>query len=88
MSGERQDAGVLAYTLVEYVANVEGEEHAQAYLTEVVQEIFVLEPGVREAIVGRILDDLKQRLRRDDTDFGFACANAVAYVEREWRDTK
>lgn len=81
---ERQDAGDFAFGLVSHVADVEGEDRAQACLVEVVEEVFILEPGVRETVAGRVLDGLKERLRRDDTDFGHACANAVVFVENEW----
>jgi len=84
---ERVDPGTFAYQLCEHVADVEGDEHAQEYLVEVVDEIMLLEPGVREHLSNALLADLKEELvRREDAKFVHATITLIEEIEQDWRN--
>lgn len=88
MTGEeRQDAGVFAYGLMEYVADTEGDERAQGYLIEVVEEIMLLDPGVKEHVVETLLGELKEEIaRREDPKHSHATIRLIEDIEQGWRN--
>ena len=75
------DPGIFAYQLCEHVADVEGDEHAQEYLIEVVGEIMLLEPGLREHFAGALLVDLVEELIRRGSAI---CAKRVTEIAEHW----
>ncbi len=88
MAGEeRQDAGTFAYTLVEHIADVEGDENAQAYLVEMVEEIMLLDPGVREHLSDLLLTELKEEIARcEDSRHSRAVVGLIEQIENDWRN--
>ena len=88
MAGEeRQDAGVFAYGLVEYIADREGDERAQGYLIEVVDEVMSLEPGVREHFCDLFLTELCEEIaRREDPRHAHATVELIRQIENDWRN--
>ena len=62
------------------------EEDGQRISIGIVERIMELEPAVREHFSDALLTELKEEIARDDTDFGYACRNAVMEVEERWRD--
>ena len=78
---ERVDPGDFAYGLVEHVADVEGDENAQAYLIEVLDEVMLLEPGLREHFAGALLVDLVEELMRRGSAI---CAKRVTEIAEHW----
>ena len=87
MAGEeRQDAGTFAYALVEHVADQEGDDAAQAYLIEVVEEVMLLDPGVREHFSDALLTELKEKVaRREDSHHAHATVELISQIEQDWR---
>jgi hypothetical protein len=86
---ERVDPGIFAYQLCEHVADVEGDEHAQEYLIEMVDEIMLLEPGIREHLSDALLGELKEELvRREDAKFVHATITLIEEIERDWRSER
>lgn len=82
MAGEeRQDAGIFAYTLVEHVADQEGDENAQSYLIEVVDEVMLLEPGVKEHFTDMLLTELVEEMHRLGARH---CAALVELIRTKW----
>lgn len=81
---ERTDPYTLAYTLSEHVADT--EQDPQGYLVEFMDELFTLEPGARQHFADTLLTELKEEISRNDTDFGYACRNAIVLVEQDWRN--
>ena len=82
---ERQDAGTFAYTLVEHLADEHGDDDAQAYLIEVVEEVMLLDPGVKEHVVDAVLADLKEDIaRREDSRYSHAIVQLIAQIQTDW----
>ena len=84
---ERVDPGIFAYQLCEHVADVEGDEHAQEYLIEVVGEIMLLEPDIREHFAGLVLEELREEIARtEDARFSHAAVEIIGQIEQKWRN--
>lgn len=88
LMAELPDAPVFAYTLVEHVADHVGDDRADAYIGEVVDELLALEPGLRQHVSDLVIGDLKEEIARDDTEFAAACRNAIVNVENRWRNER
>lgn len=87
MSVERQDASIFAYTLVEHVADLHGDDAADDYLAEVVSEVMDLCPGVKERFVAAVLADLADEIaRREDSRFSHATIELINQIEADWRN--
>ena len=84
-SEERQDAGMFAYTLVEHVADVEGDEHADEYLIAVIDEVMQLCPAAREHFSDLLLTELKEEIvRREDSRHSRAVVGLIEQIENDW----
>ncbi len=82
---ERQDPEMFAYTLVEHLAD-EHAEGAQAYLTAVVDEVMLLEPGVREHFSDLLLEELCEEVaRREDPRHSHAIVTLIRDIAEDWR---
>jgi len=87
MSRERVDPGVFAYQLVEHVADVEGDENADAYLAEVVSEVMELHPAVKERFVDAVLTDLiEEVVRVEDPKYSRAVVQLIEDIASGWRN--
>lgn len=85
VGGEAQDAGTFAYTLIEHLADEHGEG-AQAYLIEVVDEVMLLEPGVREHFADLLLGELCEEVaRREDARHSHATVELISAIQADWR---
>ena len=83
---EQTDAGTFAYQLVEHVADRVGEEHADAYLAEVVYELFELVPGLRQRFSHALLAELKEEIaRKEDPKHSHATIQLIHRIENDWR---
>ncbi len=81
---ERVDPDMLAYTMSEYVHDTEPEP--DAYLRRFLEELLMLEPGLRQHVSDLVIGDLKGEVLRDDTDFAYAVHNAIVSIETKWRN--
>ncbi len=85
--GEQADAGTFAYQLSEHVADLVGDGHADAYLAEVVGELMLLCPAVRERFADQLLGELKEEIaRREDPRYAHATITLIDEIEDEWRN--
>lgn len=62
------------------------EDDGQRLAIALVDEVFQLEPGVREHFSDALIGELKEEISRDDTEFSAACRNAIMEVEQRWRN--
>ena len=87
MAGEeRQDPEMMAYTFSEHVADQEGDD-AQAYLAAFLDELLVLEPGLREHFSDMLLTELKEEIaRREDSQHAHATIELISQIEQDWRN--
>lgn len=84
---ELPDAETLAYQLSEAAADQEGDDKAQAYLVEVVDEVMLLEPGVREHFSDLLLGELVEEIaRREDPRHSHAVIELIKAIEQDWRN--
>ena len=83
---ELPDAGTFAYQLSEHVADRLGDEHADAYLAEVVGELMLLCPAIRERFADEFLGELKEEIaQREDPRFSHATITLIESIEADWR---
>lgn len=83
---ELPDAETLAYTMSEAVADQEGDEHAQEYLRRFLDELFQLEPGLREYFSDHLIGELKEQIvEREDPKHSRAVVALVECIEAEWQ---
>lgn len=78
----------LVVSFVLDAAHFVEEERYQEFLVRVVDELFQLEPGVREHFSDELIGELKEEISRDDTEFSAACRNAIMEVEQRWRNAQ
>ena len=85
MSEERQDPETMAYTFYEYVADTEPEPGD--YVRRFVDELFELEPGLREHFSDMLMTELKEDIARktDDGGFGGTAIELVEEIQADWR---
>jgi hypothetical protein len=84
---EKTDAGTFAYQLSEHVADRVGDGHAEAYLAEVVGELMLLCPGVKDRFSEKLLGELKEEIaRREDPKYAHATITLIETIEDEWRN--
>jgi hypothetical protein len=84
---EQIDAGTFAYQLSEHVTDRVGDEHADAYLAEVVGELMLLCPGIRERFSDELLIELKEEIaQREDPRFSRATIALIETIEADWRN--
>ena len=84
---ELPDAGTFAYQLAEHVAERVGDEHADAYLAEVVGELMLLCPAVREGFADELLGELKEEIaQREDPKHSHATITLIESIEADWRN--
>lgn len=75
---------ILAYTMSEAVADQEAEP--ETYLQRFMDELFQLEPGLRQHFSDALLGELKEEIRRDQgtlSGYPIAC---IEKVERAWEE--
>lgn len=86
MSEERQDPETLAYQLSEAFADQKGDA-AQEYLVRFVDELLVLDPGVKEHFVDTLLGELKEEVaRRENPKYVHATIELIKAIEQDWRN--
>ncbi len=86
---EQIDAGAFAYQLAEHLADAMGGEHADAYLAEVVGELMLLCPGIKDRFSDGLLGELKEEIaRREDPKHSHATITLIENIEDEWRNTE
>jgi hypothetical protein len=83
---KQTDAGTFAYQLTQHLGDLLGDENADAYLAEVVGELMLLCPSIKDRFSDELLGELKEEISRDDTEFAAACRNAIVMVEERWRN--
>ena len=70
---------------MEHLADEHGDG-AQAYLIEIVDEVMVLEPGVREHFSDLLLGELCEEIaRREDPKHSHATVELIAAIQAGWR---
>ncbi len=83
---EQTDAGTFAYQLSEHIADRVGDENADAYLAEVVDELFGLVPGLRHHFSDALLIELKEEIARcEDPKHSHATITLIESIEADWR---
>ena len=83
---EETDAGTFAYQLTQHLEDAMGDEHADAYLAEVVGELMLLCPAVRERFSDELLGELKEEIaRREDPRYAHATITMIEGIETDWR---
>jgi hypothetical protein len=83
---ELPDAGTFSYQLAEHVADRVGDEHADAYLAEVVGELMLLCPGIKDRFGDELLAELKEEIAaREDPRFSLATIALIETIEHGWR---
>ena len=83
---ELPDAGTFAYQLSEHIADQAGDGHAGAYLAEVVGELMILCPAVRERFADELLGELKEEIaQREDPRYAHATITLIESIEADWR---
>jgi hypothetical protein len=83
---KQTDAGTFAYQLTQHLGDLLGDENADAYLAEVVGELMLLCPSIKDRFSDELLGELKEEISRDDTEFAAACRSAIVMVEKRWRN--
>ncbi len=84
---EQTDAGAFAYQLSEHIADAAGDKHADAYLAEVVGELMLLCPGLKDRFSDELLGELKEEIaRREDPKHSHATITLIESIEDEWRN--
>jgi hypothetical protein len=79
---EKVDAGTFAYQLSEHIADRVGDEHADAYLAEVVGELMLLCPGLRNHLSDVLLTELKEEIaKREDPRYAHATITLIETIE-------
>ncbi len=83
---ELPDAGTFAYRLSEHVADLVGDGHADAYLAEVVGELMLLCPGIKDRFSDGLLGELKEEIaQREDPRFSHATITLIESIEADWK---
>ncbi len=84
MGAERQDPETMAYALSEHVADAEPEP--EEYLRRFVDELFKLEPGLREHFADTVLTELCEEVaRKEDPKHSRAVVALIESIEEQWR---
>ncbi len=84
---ELPDAGTFAHQLAEHVTDLVGDENADAYLAEVVGELMLLCPGVKDRFSDELLGELKEEIaRREDPRYAHATIMLIEVIEADWRN--
>ena len=84
---ELPDAGTFAYQLAQYIVDQAGDGHADAYLAEVVGELMLLCPAVRERFADELLSELKEEIaRREDPKYSRATIGLIEDIDAKWRN--
>ena len=84
---EKVDAGTFAYQLSEHVADRMGNEQADTYLTELVEELMLLYPAARQHFSDALLTELKEEIaRREDPKHSHATIELITRIENDWRN--
>ncbi len=85
MAENHVDPEMLAYTCSEHVHDTEPEP--EEYLERFVDELFVLEPGLKERFSDQLLTELKEEiLRREDNRHVHAVITLIETIEQDWRN--
>jgi len=86
---ELPDAVTFTYQLSEHVADAAGGEHADTYLAEVIEELMLLHPGIKDRFSGELLGELKEEIaQREDPRFVHATITLIETIENGWRHTQ
>ncbi len=84
---ERVGPGTFAYQLFEHVADRVGDEDADAYLAEVVGELMLLCPAVKDRFSERLLGELEEEIaQREDPRYAHATITLIETIEADWRN--
>jgi hypothetical protein len=84
MEHDLPEADTLAYTFSEAVAEQEGDA-AQEYLIAFMDELFQLEPGLRQRFSDRLISELKEEVvRREDARFSHSVVTLIESIEADW----
>jgi hypothetical protein len=84
VSEERQDPEMLAYTFSEHVADTEPEPGD--YVRRFVDELFELEPGLKEHFTDLVLGELCEEVaRREDSRHAHATVALIQNIAEDWR---
>ena len=74
----------MAYTFSEHVADTEPEPGE--YVRRFVDELFELEPGLREHFADTVLDELCEDVaRREDPKYAHATVALIRDIAEDWR---
>jgi hypothetical protein len=85
VSEERQDPQMMAYTFSEHVADTESEPGD--YVRRFVDELFELEPGLREHFTDMVLTELCEEIaRREDPKHSLATVALIQNIAEDWRN--
>ena len=83
---ELPDAGTFAYQLTQHLGDLLGYGHADAYLAEVVGELMLLCPAIRERFADELLGELKEEIaQREDPRYSRATIGLIESIEADWR---
>ena len=84
---EQTDAGTFAYQITQHLGDRVGDEHADAYLAEVVGELMLFCPGVKERFGDGLLSELKEEIvRKEDPKHSHATVTLIEEIENDWRN--
>jgi hypothetical protein len=87
--GDQTDAGTFAYQLTQHLTDVMGDENADAYLAEMVGELMLLCPGIKDRFSDELLGELKEEIAsREDPKYAHATITLIETIEDEWRNTE
>ncbi len=80
------DPAVDAYCYAEAVADGLGDDAVDAYFCGLVDELFVLVPGLRKHFADALLGELKEEVaRKEDPKHSRAVVALIEDIENEWR---
>ena len=84
---KRNGPGLFAYTLIEHVADREGEDDVAGYLIRMFDEVMELVPAIKQHFSDTLLTELKEEVaRREDTRYARATVGLIEDIERDWRN--
>lgn len=82
---ELPPADILALTLSEAAADEHGEAAAEGYLASFLDELFELEPALRQHFVGLVLTDLVEAVaQEEDPRHARAVVQLIEDIKARW----
>ncbi|MDP9480333.1 MAG: hypothetical protein M3R38_32505 [Actinomycetota bacterium] len=83
------DPATDAYSYAKAVSDELGDDAANAYFRELVEELLILVPGLRERFCDLLMSDLKEAVAaKEDSRYAHATIALIEDIENDWRNER